>query len=55
MTTQCPTCFEWVELYIDEDDRGKMIQDCDVCCRPMEIHVRRTDDGELQVDVVSAC
>jgi hypothetical protein len=51
---QCPTCFEWVALFVDEGDHGKMIQDCEVCCRPMELTVYWTEEGELRVDVVSA-
>jgi len=54
LTTQCPTCFEWVALFVEDGDVGKMIQDCEVCCRPMELNVRWTEDGEVQVDVVSA-
>jgi hypothetical protein len=42
---QCPYCFEWVEVYVDPDSRGEMVQDCDVCCRPWHVHVDRDDDG----------
>ena len=52
--TQCPSCFEWVEIFVDQADRGAMIQHCDVCCRPMEATVSWTEDGEPQVRVVSA-
>ncbi|MGD8861158.1 MAG: CPXCG motif-containing cysteine-rich protein [Myxococcales bacterium] len=51
---QCPYCFELLELYVDPDTRGRMIQDCDVCCRPWEVFVDRDDDGELHVMVQRA-
>lgn len=54
VSTQCPTCFEWVEIFVDQGDRGRMVQDCDVCCRPMDVLVRWTDDGEPQLEVRSA-
>ena len=54
VSTQCPTCFEWVDIFVDGGDSGKMVQDCDVCCRPMEVTVRWSDAGEPLIDVVSA-
>ena len=54
VSTQCPACFEWVEIFVDRDDRGRMVQDCDVCCRSMDVLVRWTEDGEPQIEVRSA-
>ena len=54
VSTQCPACFEWVEIFVDPGDSGAMVQDCDVCCRPMEATVSWTEEGEPQVRVVSA-
>ena len=48
---QCPYCFEFVELYVDPEQRGEMIQDCDVCCRPWRVLVRRRGDGSPAVIV----
>ncbi len=48
---QCPYCFEWVELYVDPEQRGEMVQDCDVCCRPWRVHVARRSDGSPAVTV----
>ena len=42
---QCPYCFELVDLYIDPQQRGEMVQDCDVCCHPWRVLVRRRRDG----------
>ncbi len=48
---QCPYCFELVELYIDPQQRGEMVQDCDVCCHPWRVMVRRRRDGSPAVTV----
>ena len=48
---QCPYCFEQVELYIDPDTQGSMVQDCDVCCRPWQVYVSRDEDGNLMASV----
>ena len=45
----CPYCFEDVEVYIDPQSEGELIRDCDVCCRPWSLQVRRGADGELFV------
>lgn len=47
----CPYCFERVELWLEEDVLGEMVQDCDVCCRPWRVVVQRVGDRlECQVD-----
>ena len=47
----CPYCGETLELMIycsvaDQD----YVEDCQVCCRPMNIHVEVGDDGEPVVE-----
>ena len=51
VTVQCPACFEWVEVVVDREDRGRLVQDCDVCCRAMELSVQWSDEGEPQIQV----
>jgi hypothetical protein len=41
VTVQCPYCFERVEIAIEEDVEGALVQDCEVCCRPWQLLVRR--------------
>jgi hypothetical protein len=41
---ECPYCGEAVEIYLEPDVRGSLIQDCEVCCNPWTIRVVR--DGE---------
>lgn len=38
---QCPYCFEWMTLTLEPDVQGDMVQDCEVCCRPWQLTVRR--------------
>lgn len=37
----CPYCGEDVEIYVEPDVRGSFVQDCEVCCNPWRIQVRR--------------
>jgi hypothetical protein len=45
----CPYCGEQVELYVDGGGgrRQRYVEDCAVCCRPIEIAVEVGDDDEL--------
>ena len=49
----CPYCGEEVEIYVEPDLKGSFVQDCEVCCNPWRVRVRR-EDGERHVDVVRA-
>lgn len=42
---QCPYCFENVEVYLDPETTGSMVQDCEVCCNAWEVSVRRDGSG----------
>ena len=46
VTVQCPSCGEWVSIYIDPDSSGSMVQDCEVCCAPWHLNVRRGPSGK---------
>lgn len=54
MMVQCPYCFEWIELWIDPDTSGQMIEDCEICCRPWRVHVDREAGAEPRVFVERA-
>jgi hypothetical protein len=47
----CPWCFEAVEMYIDPQTVGEMVEDCAVCCRPWLLRVSRDWEGALYVEV----
>ena len=46
---QCPYCWEEISMLIDTSVREqKYIEDCEVCCNPIEIYAQ-TEDGEIIV------
>ena len=49
----CPYCGEEVEIYIERDTRGVLVQDCEVCCNPWQLRVER-DGDDRWVDVSRA-
>jgi cysteine-rich CPXCG protein len=49
----CPYCGEEIELYLEPDVRGDLVQDCEVCCNPWLIRVF-TDEGDRNVQVTRA-
>jgi hypothetical protein len=50
----CPYCFETVELELDPDTTGELVQDCEVCCNPWLLRVTRDADNVPSVDVQRA-
>lgn len=54
ITIQCPYCGESYETIVDlSAGSQRYVEDCAVCCRPIEIALRVGDDGEL-TDVSTA-
>ncbi len=49
----CPYCGEDVEIYLEADTRGTLVQDCEVCCNPWQLRVSR-EGAETYVDVSRA-
>ena len=41
----CPYCGEEVEIYLEPDVTGTLVQDCEVCCQPWQVRVTRDGDG----------
>jgi hypothetical protein len=46
----CPYCGELVEIYVEPEVRGTLVQDCEVCCQPWKVDVGY-DQGERYVYV----
>ncbi len=43
---QCPYCGEWIALLVDDSAGDQQyIEDCQVCCRPIDIAVTIDADG----------
>jgi Cysteine-rich CPXCG len=49
----CPYCGESIEIYLEADVGGRLIQDCEVCCNPWQVRVFG-DGDERWVDVTKA-
>lgn len=52
----CPSCGEPIALWVDGagGTRQRYIEDCAVCCRPMQVLVALdADGGEAAVEVTS--
>jgi hypothetical protein len=46
----CPYCGEEIELYLEPDVRGTLVQDCEVCCNPWRVRVYSTgEERELEI------
>lgn len=50
LVAQCPYCGEPIELFVDASAGAQdYIEDCTVCCRPVEISLRVSVDGSASV------
>jgi len=49
----CPYCGEQVEIYLEPEIRGQLVQDCEVCCQPWNVHITTDVEGR-SVDVTRA-
>lgn len=48
---QCPYCWEMLDVSVDPSvQEQEYVEDCQVCCRPIVIHVAFDDDLTPHVD-----
>lgn len=48
---ECPYCGEGIEVHIDSAEDGQtMYQDCNVCCKPISLHVE-VEDEDVHISV----
>lgn len=47
----CPYCGESISVWVDEGGGGsqRYVEDCSVCCRPIELIVESDENGEPAV------
>ena len=49
---QCPYCGETINILIDDSvPQQNYIEDCQVCCRPINFNVSVGFDGDIQLHV----
>lgn len=54
-TVQCPYCWEPIEIVVDcSITEQAYVEDCEVCCRPMQLHIEVGADGLPNVDAEPA-
>ncbi len=50
---QCPYCGETIEIDVEHmEETQAFIEDCTVCCRPIQYHVNPAIDEESDDEVV---
>ena len=50
LSLECPYCGESFEVHVtSEQDGQSLVEDCAVCCRPVQLLVE-IQEGEIQVD-----
>ena len=47
----CPYCSEAITVGVDAPESMRYIEDCQVCCRPIEFEVSIDYDGDIQLFV----
>lgn len=56
MQIVCPYCGETIAVFIDEGGgpHQRYVEDCSVCCRPIELSVEEDADGGLRIAAMRA-
>ncbi len=50
----CPYCGETIKVLIEPTDMGQQyIEDCQVCCKPINFTISESMNGELTLSVYS--
>ena len=50
-TISCPYCGEMITILVDGSvEEQQYIEDCQVCCRPIDIRISVTANGSCQVE-----
>ena len=51
---QCPHCWESISMLLDTSFRHqKYIEDCEICCNPLELEVSFEDGALIEFTAVS--
>ena len=44
----CPYCWQQISMVLDTSVKGQTyVEDCEVCCRPIEFQAERDESGAL--------
>ena len=51
---QCPYCGERIDVVVDDcGESQQYIEDCQVCCRPINFHIRVDEYQQVRICVFS--
>ncbi len=50
---RCPYCGEEMEVFLEADLAGSLVQDCEVCCQPWLLRISGEGEGR-RVEVTRA-
>lgn len=51
-TIRCPYCNEKISVLLDPTDSDQQyIEDCQVCCKPINFSITQSETGDLSVSV----
>ncbi len=52
VSTTCPWCGEPADVWLQPEDDGELVCDCEVCCRPWRVTVQRDvrNDPHIRVE-----
>ena len=51
VAVQCPYCWEKISLLVDASiEMQEYVEDCEVCCRPIDFFVEVDEQGLASVD-----
>ena len=51
MRLGCPYCGESITILVDDSIPDQSyVEDCEVCCRPIALHVRIDEDGYAEIE-----
>jgi hypothetical protein len=49
----CPYCAEPIDIVVDASvEQQQYIEDCQVCCRPIQLSVSVSESGDIQVQAL---
>ena len=52
LEVQCPYCWEQIDVIVDNcGEDQQYIEDCQVCCRPINFHIVVNELQQVQVNV----
>ena len=51
---QCPYCWEEISMLLDSSVSNQTyVEDCEVCCNPIELHVQFNDEELMAFDAIN--